>query len=290
VRRVSTPKLTTIGLDAATFAVIDPMLEAGELPNLKRLFDAGARGVLRSVTHPLTPHAWSTMTTGVNAGRHGIWDFTQRAEGSYDLRLVNGSFRRAPAIWDRLSAAGVRSGLVSIPFTWPAPQIDGCVMAGFDAADRDQGFTHPAGLLDELRERFGPLVLDYRFPIGPDGELDLDLIRRAAEQKVEIALWLAEHYEVDLLFAVFMAADHVHHLCWDDWERRGSESFVAEVYRILDRATGALADGAIARIDRLKGQTVCLRFAPFPPGEYQCGGGRRTQKRLNKNDLAPRRG
>jgi predicted AlkP superfamily phosphohydrolase/phosphomutase len=241
---VSTPKLTTIGLDAATFAVIEPMLEAGELPNLKRLFEGGSRGVLRSVTHPLTPHAWSTMTTGVNAGRHGIWDFTQRAESGYDLRLVNGSYRRAPAIWDRLSAAGVRSALVSIPFTWPAPQIAGCVLAGFDAADRDQGFTHPAGLLDELREQFGPLVLDYRFPIGSDGELDLDLVRRAAEQKVEIALWLAERYEPDLLFAVFMAADHTHHLCWDDWERRGLESRVAEVYRILDRAAGALADAA----------------------------------------------
>jgi predicted AlkP superfamily phosphohydrolase/phosphomutase len=241
---VSTPKLTTIGLDAATFAVIDPMLEAGELPNLRRLCDAGARGVLRSVTHPLTPHAWSTMTTGVNAGRHGIWDFTQRAESSYDLRLVNGSCRRAPAIWDRLSAAGVRSALVSIPFTWPAPRIEGCVLAGFDAADRDQGFTHPAELLDELRGRFGPLVLDYRFPIGSDGQLDLDLVRRAAEQKVEIALWLAERCEVDLLFTVFMAADHTHHLCWDDWERRGLESRVAEVYRILDRAAGALAGAA----------------------------------------------
>jgi predicted AlkP superfamily phosphohydrolase/phosphomutase len=138
----------------------------------------------------------------------------------------------------------VRSALVSVPFTWPAPDIEGCVMAGFDAADRDQGFTHPAELLAELRERFGPLVLDYRFPIGHDGELDLDLVRRAAEQKVEIALWLAERYEVDLLFAVFMAADHVHHLCWDDWERRGLESRVAEVYRILDRAAGALADAA----------------------------------------------
>src|SRR3970040_860489 len=101
---------------------------------MKRLFDAGARGVLRSVTHPLTPHAWSTMTTGVNAGRHGIWDFTQRAEGSYDLRLVNGSFRRAPAIWDRLSAAGVRSGLVSIPFPPAAAQIARGAVRGVDAA------------------------------------------------------------------------------------------------------------------------------------------------------------
>ena len=69
---MSTPALTVIGLDAATFEVIDPLLERGELPSLARLLDAGAGGTLRSTTHPLTPHAWATMTTGVNAGRHGI--------------------------------------------------------------------------------------------------------------------------------------------------------------------------------------------------------------------------
>jgi predicted AlkP superfamily phosphohydrolase/phosphomutase len=241
---VSNRRLTIIGLDAATFSVLDPLLEAGALPNLERIFASGAKGVLRSVTHPLTPHAWATMTTGVNAGRHGIWDFTQRAEDGYELRIVNGSYRRAPAIWDRLSARGVRSGLVSIPFTWPAPAIEGFALAGFDAADRDEGFAHPDGLLAEIRERFGPLVLDHRFPVGSDGALDLDLVRRAARQKVEIALWLAEKYDVSLLFVVFMAADHVHHLCWDDWERRGTESLVADVYRILDDATGALVDAA----------------------------------------------
>lgn len=239
---MSTPRLTTIGLDAATFAVIDPLIAAGELPTLARLCSGGSRGVLRSVTHPLTPHAWSTIVTGVNAGRHGIWDFTQRFDDGYRLRVVSGGDRRAPAIWDRLRGSGLRSGLVSIPFTWPAPAIDGCAIAGFDAADRDEGFTSPPELLAELRERFGPLVLDHRFPLGRDGELDLDLVRRAANQKVEIAAWLAERFELDLLFLVFMAADHVHHLCWDDWERRGAESLVADVYRILDRAAGDLLE------------------------------------------------
>jgi predicted AlkP superfamily phosphohydrolase/phosphomutase len=232
--------LTVIGLDSATFDVVDPMVAAGELPNLARLCDRGSRGVLRSTTHPLTPHAWATIVTGVNAGRHGIWDFTERDPTGYQLRLVNGSFRRAPAVWDRLRPSGRRTGIVNVPFTWPAPQVDGFAFAGFDSAAREQGLTHPGELGAELQRRFGSLELDNRFPLTND-ELDLDLVRRAATQKVEIVTWLAERFDPELLFVVFMAADHIQHLCWADWESKGLESPVADVYRILDEATGALA-------------------------------------------------
>ena len=237
---MSSPVLTVIGLDSATFDVVDPMLAAGELPNLARLCDSGARGVLRSTTHPLTPHAWATIVTGVNAGRHGIWDFTERDETGYQLRLVNGSFRKAPAVWDRLRRSGRRTGIVNVPFTWPAPEVDGFAFAGFDAAAREQGLTYPEELRDELRQRFGSLELDNKFPLT-DGKLDLDLVRRAAVQKVEIATWLAERFDPELLFVVFMAADHIHHLCWTEWEADGLASPVAEVYRVLDEAAGALA-------------------------------------------------
>src|SRR4051794_5519314 len=236
------PALTVLGLDAATFDVIDPMLEAGELPALARLFAAGSRGTLRSTVHPLTSQAWATMVTGVNAGRHGLFDFSERDASGYRLRLVNGSFRHAPAVWDRLHAAGRRVGLVNIPFTWPAPELDGFALAGLDASDRDQGMTHPASLLAEIRARFGTLELDHHFPITPRGEIDLDLVRRCAEQRVELVQWLAERFAPGLLFVVFMAADHIHHVAWDDWQRRGLESPVAEVYRVLDRAVDALCD------------------------------------------------
>jgi predicted AlkP superfamily phosphohydrolase/phosphomutase len=229
-----------IGLDSATFDVVDPMLEAGELPNLAELCARGSRGVLRSTTHPLTPHAWTTIVTGVNAGRHGIWDFAERDETGYQMRIVNGSFRRAPAVWDHLRKSGRRTGFVNVPFTWPAPEVDGFAFAGFDAAARKRGLTYPPELGDELRRRFGSLELDNRFPLT-DGKLDLDLVRRAAEQKVEIVTSLAERFEPELLLVVFMAADHIHHLCWTEWEADGLASPVAEVYRILDEATGALA-------------------------------------------------
>src|SRR3954463_12298530 len=119
-----TPKLIVVGLDAATFDVIDPLVEAGDLPNLAGLLARGARGSLRSTTHPLTPLAWTTMVSGVNAGTHGLWDFPQRAAdwgkqgmwgfpeldaSGYGLRLVNGSHSRAPALWTRLAHRRVGS-------------------------------------------------------------------------------------------------------------------------------------------------------------------------------------
>lgn len=238
----SRPRLTVVGLDAATLQVAEPLMAEGHLPFLSRLLREGSGGVLRSTTHPLTPHAWATLVTGVNAGRHGIWDFTERDESGYRLRFVNGSFRRAPAVWDRLTAKGLRSGLVGIPFTWPAPQIDGFSVAGFDAAAREEGMTHPSELVSELARRYGSIELDNRFPLGKDGRVDLEIVRRAADQKVDLTLWLAERFEPTLLFVVFMAADHIQHLCWTDWERDGAGSPVADVYRILDERLGRLLE------------------------------------------------
>jgi predicted AlkP superfamily phosphohydrolase/phosphomutase len=236
------PHLTIIGLDAATFDVIDPLVAAGDLPNIARLLGNGAHGVMRSTTHPLTPQAWSTMVTGVNAAHHGVWDFAERDESGYGLRVVNGSFRRAPAIWEYLTGAGRRVGLLNVPFTWPPPRVNGFAVSGFDTATHDE-MTHPPELLTEIERELGTLELDHRFPVGPDGSVDVELVRRSCEQKARLALLLCERYTPELLFVVFMSADHIHHIAWTDWQERGRDSIVADVYRILDEAVGILVDG-----------------------------------------------
>jgi hypothetical protein len=73
---VKPPKLLLIGWDAADWATINPLLEAGELPHLQQLMDGGAHGPLSTLSPVLSPMLWATIGTGQLADRHGIHGFT----------------------------------------------------------------------------------------------------------------------------------------------------------------------------------------------------------------------
>ena len=141
---MSTPNLTVIGLDAATFDVVDPLLGAANSPISGGLSRKARTVYLRSTTHPLTPQAWSTMVTGVNAGGHGIWDFAERDDSGYGSAPDQ---RQLPPRACDLGPAGrgrPPRGVVNIPFTWPAPELDGGSRSpAWTPPIREQGMTAP---------------------------------------------------------------------------------------------------------------------------------------------------
>src|SRR6266566_2656112 len=49
------PKVVVIGLDAATWTVIRPLVAEGKMPNLAKLMKAGVSGTLESILPPITP-------------------------------------------------------------------------------------------------------------------------------------------------------------------------------------------------------------------------------------------
>ena len=55
-------KITLVGIDGATWDVIDPMLAAGELPTIARLIEEGVRARLRSQKPLVSPAVWTTIT------------------------------------------------------------------------------------------------------------------------------------------------------------------------------------------------------------------------------------
>ena len=95
-----------IGIDGATWDVMDPLLKAGRLPNLAALIDEGVRASLKSMIPTRSPALWTTIATGKDFDEHGISDFTEvvRDDGVLSAKVMHmtSNMRRTKALWNIL--------------------------------------------------------------------------------------------------------------------------------------------------------------------------------------------
>ncbi|MBN2329563.1 MAG: alkaline phosphatase family protein [Candidatus Omnitrophica bacterium] len=103
-----TPRLLVLGLDGATWNLINPMMQSNELPVIQRLIESGSKGVLESLDPMESPNLWTSIATGMPSDRHGINGyFCTRA----DLHVNR--------VWDIAHRHGLQVGLFSWLVTWP---------------------------------------------------------------------------------------------------------------------------------------------------------------------------
>ena len=90
-------KVLLIGLDGAEWDIIDPLVEAGEMPNFARLMENGVYGKLRSLEPAAkSPAIWTTIATGKSPDAHGITTFVDEENGQPLTRNI----RRVRALWN----------------------------------------------------------------------------------------------------------------------------------------------------------------------------------------------
>ena len=70
--------LVVLGFDGVDPRLCERMMDAGELPNLAKMRDAGGFKPLGTTMPPQSPVAWASFITGANPGVHGIFDFIHR--------------------------------------------------------------------------------------------------------------------------------------------------------------------------------------------------------------------
>ncbi|HEX6852369.1 MAG TPA: tetratricopeptide repeat protein [Candidatus Polarisedimenticolaceae bacterium] len=156
-------RLLLVGLDGADWDLVDPLLAAGRLPNLRRLVENGTRARLLSISPMISPVIWTSVATGVEPIRHGILDFLAPAGSPRAGQPVTNESRKVPAIWNRLSDAGARVGVTAWWASWPSERVNGYVVSdrvayqlfGFrPEAATGEGKTWPPELWETVR----PLV------------------------------------------------------------------------------------------------------------------------------------
>lgn len=107
------PPLVVIGLDGATWKIIDALISQGRLPNFEFLKASGSTAILQSMEPMVTPMLWTTIATGKLPEEHGITNF-------FDTQADLGE----PRIWEILYTRGLSFGVFGWPLTDPPLTFD----------------------------------------------------------------------------------------------------------------------------------------------------------------------
>jgi predicted AlkP superfamily phosphohydrolase/phosphomutase len=241
-------KILVIGLDAATMDLVEPWAAAGHLPSIARLMSEGASSRLLSTPNMHSASAWTSILSGVNPGRHGLFVFSDRDYATGKQLFFKGGDRKCAIISQLLSGYGVSSGLLNVPMTYPA-QCDarGFVISGLDAPSLNEQAFCPRELRGELFARFP----DYRFtPTGLGDAMSsgrtgdaLDSWLRLIEIQTTVAEWLMESRPVDFFMTVYTASDWGGHNLWRGPDVIEDSPELLSIYRALDAAVERLLAG-----------------------------------------------
>ncbi|EAQ78556.1 alkaline phosphatase family protein [Blastopirellula marina] len=152
-------RVVILGLDGLDHKLTQQMLAAGKLPNLAKLQATGSFQSLRSTLPPISPVAWSTFQTGVNPGKHNIFDFLTPDETTYQPKLSSVEIRSASKsiglgplrwnyskpdvrmlrkskpFWSLLSDYGVFNSIIRVPITFPPEKLRGVQLSAMCVPD-----------------------------------------------------------------------------------------------------------------------------------------------------------
>ena len=148
-----------LGFDGMDPELTERFIAEGRLPNLAKLRDQGTFRKLRTTYPAISPVAWSTFMTGVNPGKHNIYDFLARdlssylpylssAEikgpkrtlkiGKYNVPLGGArikGMRRGIPFWHWLGEAGIFCSVIRVPVTFPPEKFPGVLLSGMCVPD-----------------------------------------------------------------------------------------------------------------------------------------------------------
>jgi len=200
-------KVIIIGLDGATWDLLKPWADEGELPTFKKLMKNGVWGTLESTTPPVTGPAWTSFSTGKNPGKHGIFDFVKLENNS--LRLYKSKDIRSETIHEILSKRNLRSIVIGLPLAFPpSSDFNGIMLSDFLYPSKEIFPKSEKGYIEDYR------VLPDFF-LTREEDLLQDMVETAKSQvKVAKELFIEENW--DFYFFYFQETDSVLHCFWKD--------------------------------------------------------------------------
>src|SRR3954467_8213604 len=213
-------KLVILGFDGMDPHLLQKWMADGKLPHIAALAKEGGFSALQTTHSPESPTAWASFATGVNAGKHNIYDFLVRDTSTYlpDLGMVTRtppkflfdyfplskpkltSIRGGTSFWVSAGKEGVRSDMLTVPVTFPPEDVvNGHMLSGLplpdirgtmgtfsyyatDLSRYEEGNTEMGGILKRLVFEGDSASTELEGPPSPIVRQKIEAIRRKGPQ------------------------------------------------------------------------------------------------------------
>jgi predicted AlkP superfamily phosphohydrolase/phosphomutase len=165
-------RVVVIGLDGFDPVLVKKFMRTGSLVQFKKLSEQGTFRPLRTTFPSISPVAWSSFATGVNPGKHRIFDFYTRDPKNYlpvlsSVRINKNerykkieafkmwsksvkteSLRKSTSFWKILGKSGIFSSVIRVPISFPPEKFYGCCLSAMctpDIRGTQGAFTYFSG-------------------------------------------------------------------------------------------------------------------------------------------------
>lgn len=264
-------RVLLIGWDSATWDLLHPLLDAGELPHLQGLIDRGAMGTLRTPGPMSAPIVANSIATGHFADKHGVLG-PQEVLPNGSAATTSCQSRQVKAFWDILGQNQQSSLLINFPNTDPIELIDGVAVGpSFFDIDKpgepqlnsvapDELFESLSELSIELkeidRETMAAFVPQYaELPPEDDRLIDIGLAIAQTLSVHAVTTLLMEQEEWNLTSVNYPLIDVLgrNFLQYHAPDNTSPDSWEAELFQDVMPAAARVCDMLVGRLIELAG-------------------------------------
>ena len=228
--------LLVLGVDAADWRFLTPLIFSKEKSFFKDLIEKGIALPLDTFGRRLSPIIWTSIATGVKKEKHGITGFIN-PESKGKMELFKSFDIRKPPFWLMANERGMRSGVLNWMMNYPAYMLDGFMIGRFDNLEDEKNF-YP----EEIKEEFEGLKsskkceeekIEEKWLCERDRDLAL------LEKILEKTLLKLEEENIDILALYTNLTDDIMHKFYQFYE---SDKFDPEKWHYLEEDVGKYKD------------------------------------------------
>ncbi|MEF8842598.1 MAG: alkaline phosphatase family protein [Haloarculaceae archaeon] len=286
------PRVVALAVDGMEPSLLERWIDAGELPNLRALREAGAYGTAHCSSLS-SANQWTTHFTGVTPEYHGVAGFLkgdrkrQAGEPAPEAReLINLSDIRVKTYPELVAEAGIGVGLLNPLPLWPPLELEGgfCVSGMLTPPTTDR-WVHPPGLESELEEL--GYRIDVRYGDRPYGFVDDDLFGEVSletlredmfdvlDARIRFTERAVTEHDVDYFYVLLKSIDVIQHCFWAHMTGNDPTygDVILESYRRVDDLVGWLREETDANLLVFSDHGFGPRMSEPPEGLHRLATG-----------------